>query len=116
MTDVDAFLAKNLDQRTQQFFNDVKANGELFILTDDDGCVMLTTDEEDGVPVWSSATLATLWATDEWAHCVPKAISVETWKTRWTSGLNGDMLVVMVAPVPGEDGDVIMPDEFDAKL
>ena len=92
--------------------DEIKSQEAVWILTDEDGCVMLTTDDEDGIPVWPSEALAKLWATDEWEACKPLQLSLSDWMKKWVPGMMGDALVVMVCPVPAEEGEVMMPDEF----
>lgn len=70
---------------------------------------MLTTDEEDGVPVWPDAELALLWATDDWEHCEAMELSSEEFLTKWVPGMTQDELMVIVCPVPAEEGEVITP-------
>ncbi len=112
----DEFISQSPEQRLASFFATVKEQGELFILNDDDGCVMLTSDDEEGVPVWSTASLASMWADQEWAHCEPKAISLDVWLSRWTSGLSKDFLNVIIAPMPAEESELMAPEDFADKL
>lgn len=110
------FIDMNPAQRVDTFFKTVKAQGELFILNDADGCVMLTSDDEEGVPVWPTASLANMWADQEWSQCEPKSISLEVWLERWTNGLSRDFLNVIIAPVPAEESELMMPEDFADKL
>lgn len=110
------FINFTPEQRVAAFFTTVKEQGELFILNDADGCVMLTSDDEEGVPVWPTASLANMWADQEWAHCEPKAITLDVWLARWTGGLTRDFLHVIIAPMPAEDSELMAPEEFADKL
>ncbi|QCZ93223.1 DUF2750 domain-containing protein [Salinimonas iocasae] len=102
--------------RLQETISGIKDNQKVWILKDADGCVMLSTEDEDGVPVWPDAGLALLWATEDWADCEPMAVTLEDWLKKWTPGLMQDELCIMVCPVPGEDGEVMEPDELAEKL
>ena len=110
------FLMLPQAERAAKCFEQIKAQKEVFILNDADGCVMLTSDEEDGVPVWPSAGLAQMWANEEWSDCEPKAIDLDTWLSRWSVGLARDLLCVIVAPAPGEESEVMLPEDFAEKL
>lgn len=90
----------------------IKNNQAIWILTDADGCVMLTTDDEDGIPVWPEEALAAMWATEEWEDCKPLKLSFDDWMKKWVPGMLSDSLVVMVCPLPGEEGEVMAPDDF----
>lgn len=109
-------LSANADKRLSATVASIVENEQVWILKDDDGCVMLTSDEEDGVPIWPDEALAKLWATDEWGHCEPMAISRQDWMQKWTPGLLQDGLVVMVCPVPAEEGEIIEPDVMAEKI
>ncbi len=112
----DQWLSADAASRVKKTVSTIQENQALWILTDEHGCVMLTTDEEEGVPVWPTGELAALWATDEWAHCEPLAISLKDWQSKWVSGMRQDELMVMVCPLPGEEGEVLEPDEFSEQL
>ncbi len=105
-------MEKNAFQRMEASLSAIKEDKKLFILKDEHGCVMLTTDDEDGVPVWPDAELALLWATDEWAECEAMELSTKEFLTKWVPGMSQDDLMVIVCPVPGEEGEVISPAEF----
>lgn len=105
-----------VEKRYTYLLKNVIENNRIWILTDEHGCVMLNTDDEDCVPVWPSEAFAQDWATGEWANCTPKAIELEAWHQRWTNGLEEDGVEVVVFPNPDEDGLVISPDEFDHEL
>lgn len=116
MSDLHPLLEKNAVQRMTSSLETIKTEQKLFILKDDHGCVMLTTDEEDGVPVWPDASLALLWATEDWEHCEAMEISTKDFLAKWVPGMTQDELMVIVCPVPGEDGEVITPEEFAEQL
>ncbi|MFC3912535.1 DUF2750 domain-containing protein [Pseudaeromonas sharmana] len=104
-----ALLALDADQRYDHFIQAVVAAGELWILRDAEGCMLLTADEDECIPVWPSAELAQLWAEQEWAGCQPEAISVKRWLDNWVKGMTEDGLAVAVFPLPEEIGVVEDP-------
>ena len=104
------------EQRLQYLVKEVVKHQKVWILTDDDGCVMLNSDDEDCAPVWPSEAFAQAWATGDWADCKPAAIDLKTWRTRWTYGLEGDNVAIAVFPGEDEQGLVISAQEFDYEL
>lgn len=116
MPSLNDMLSYNSERRTQAFSDIVKQAQQIWILNDNDGAVMLVTEDEDCIPVWPSEEAALLWRTAEWEHCEAIAISLEVWLARWTKGMQEDEVSVVVFPVPGEDGLVVFPDEFEAML
>lgn len=104
------------EKRYKYLVKEVIAQGEIWILNDDDGCVMLNTDDEDCVPVWPHEEFALAWATGEWDGCTAKRISLDKWYHRWTPGLIDDELEIVIFPNESEDGLVVSPDELDFEL
>ena len=94
----------------------VKEHKELWVLQDNDGCVMLTTDDEDCIPVWPSEETASLWAEDDWQDCRPLSIDLAEWLERWVPGMEDDELYVAVFPMLEDLGVVIPPHELEQRL
>ncbi|WP_413111791.1 DUF2750 domain-containing protein [Thaumasiovibrio sp. DFM-14] len=113
---IDTVIKYDAEKRYQHLIQEVVANNKIWILVDEHGCVMLNTEDEDCVPVWPHEVYAEAWATGEWDHCKPEAISLNKWRSRWTNGLLDDELALVVFPVGEEEGLVIYPDEFDFEL
>lgn len=106
----------NDEERVKYFLNEVSRQKEIWILTDEHGCVMLNTEDEDCVPVWPSQETAELWITEEWTTCKAESISLNKWYSRWTNGLMDDELAVVVFPNTNEQGIVLYPDELEDAL
>jgi hypothetical protein len=104
------------EQRLKYLVKEVLQQQQIWILTDQDGCVMLNTEDEDCAPVWPSQEFAQAWATGEWADCEPKAIDLKTWHSRWTHGLEDDYVSIAVFPSEDQEGLVISPAELDFEL
>ena len=107
--DQQALLALDADQRYDHFIQAVVAAGELWILRDAEGCMLLTADDDECIPVWPSAELAQMWAEQEWAGCQPEAISVKRWLDNWVKGMTEDGRAVAVFPLPEAIGVVEDP-------
>ncbi|BAJ00873.1 DUF2750 domain-containing protein [Shewanella violacea] len=113
--------AKDASQMTPEarydyFVEQVKTEEILWTLQDDDGCVMLTTEEEDCIPMWPSEEAAKSWAVDDWESCIPLAIPVSEWLERWVPGMQDDDLFVAVYPVQEDLGVVIPPYELEQRI
>ena len=103
-------------QRAVYFVNETVTQNQLWILTDEHGCVMLNTEDKDCVPVWPNEEFAQAWATEQWQDCRPEAISLNKWFSRWTHGLADDELAIVVFPSQDEQGLVYYPDELEHEL
>ena len=109
-------LLLDAEQRFKYLLKEASRHKQVWILTDDIGCVMLNSEEEDCVPVWPNEEFARAWATGEWQDCQAEAIPLSQWYSRWTPGLADDELSVVVFPNQQEEGIVVYPDELDFEL
>lgn len=124
MTKLDPQTIKNIaqyneEQRYNYFLKTAAKNREIWILTDNDGCMMLNTQDEDCVPVWPHQELAQQWATGEWQDSQAKSIDLDKWFNDWTPGLLDDDLCLVVFPKQEngqEEGLVVFADELDYEL
>ncbi|MCY9851317.1 DUF2750 domain-containing protein [Vibrio mediterranei] len=113
---IDEISSYDEEKRLKYSVKTMVQERQIWILTDEHGCVMLNTEDEDCVPVWPHQELAEQWATGEWGHCKAEAISLNKWHSRWTYGLEDDELAVVVFPNQNEEGVILFPDEFDFEL
>ncbi len=105
------------DQRYEYFLRKVADWEEIWSLHSKDGWVELSSnDGEECLPVWPHPDFAAAWATGDWSDCKPKAISLEVWLERWTSGLEKDNTVLAIFPVDEEEGIVLSPTELQTAL
>ncbi|GAC15049.1 DUF2750 domain-containing protein [Aliiglaciecola lipolytica] len=115
-TQLNDVIQMSPEKRHAYLLTQVTIHQKIWILTDEHGCVMLNSEDEDCVPVWPSQEFAEYWATGDWANCTPKAIALKDWFERWTGGLEGDGVNIAVFPNPDEEGIVVFPDVFDSEL
>lgn len=113
---IDSLLKLDTEQRYQHLITQVVQTQTLWLLTDETGCVMLNTDEEDCIPVWPNQEFAERWATQEWEKCQSEPIALKTWQHRWTPGLTDDNFYLVVFPDEQQQGTVIHPEDFAADL
>ncbi|MBU2897877.1 DUF2750 domain-containing protein [Vibrio hepatarius] len=104
------------DERFNYAVNEIAKHKNVWILTDEHGCVMLNTEDEDCVPIWPHQEFANQWANGDWEHCKAECISTAKWFSRWTHGLEDDELSVVVFPNHNEEGLVLFPEEFESEL
>lgn len=110
-TERNAALSLNADYRYDHFITKLVEHGELYVLTDEHGVMMLTTEDEDCIPVWPHPEYAEVWASGEWADCKPQAITLKVWMDRWISGMEEDEVCVAVFPTVDQEGIVVEPGE-----
>lgn len=104
------------EARYDYLVEQIKQHKVLWTLQDQDGCVMLTTEDEDCIPMWPTEEAAESWAVDDWKECQTLAIPYDEWHERWVPGMEDDDLFVAVFPVQDDLGVVIPPYELDQRL
>ena len=108
---------KKASERYDYFVKKVSQFEEIWSLCGDDGWVELSdSDGEICLPVWPHPDFAKAWATDDWADCSPKKISLEVWLERWTQGLEGDNTLLVVFPVGDDEGVIQTPEALHDDL
>mgnify|MGYP000309261053 CR=1 FL=1 len=116
---IDDISRQQPEQRLKYLVNQAVERKQLWILTDEHGAVMLTTEEEDCIPVWPNQEFAEMWATGDWQGFEAKAISLTDWLNKWTPGLEEDEIAIVVFPVTEDDGLVLdsyeLADEIQQK-
>lgn len=104
-------------ERYDYFLRKVADFEELWSLHSPEGWVEFSTaDGEACLPLWPHPDFAKQWAVDDWSDCTPKAIALDVWLERWTSGLERDDTVLAIFPVDEEEGLVLTPQEFHDDL
>lgn len=114
--DLEGLMRQDAQSRFNYSLKQMSQLRQIWILTDDTGCVMLNTEDEDCVPVWPHEALVQSWATGDWENCQPKSISLNLWKSRWTNGLTDDDLSIVVCPSLEGEGVIVFADEFEFQL
>lgn len=82
---------------------------EVWSLRDAEGGVLMSTEDEECMPIWPDEAFAKTWLTDDWAECEPFSISLDAWLQRWLPGMQTDEINVAVFPGADEDGLILRP-------
>ena len=91
------FGAKS-DVRYEAFLEMVHEAGSVWVLKDDEGCLIVTSDDEECLPVWPSEEAALACAIADWKGLEPLAVSMADWMEKWLPGMEKDNRVVAVFP------------------
>jgi len=117
MTDLpEDILKQPAEQRFNYLLNQAKENQQLWILADDVGAVMFSSENEDCIAVWADEATTKLWCTEDWAHCQPLAVSLDKWLSTWLPGLEEDEVSILVMPDENDEGLVIESWEMAERL
>lgn len=109
-------LSQNAEQRFHYLISAVCEYECVWVLTDEHGCMMLNSEDEDCLPVWPSEQYAQAWATGEWQQCQATAIELSIWQSKWTKGLTEDALMLVVFPNEQQEGWIIDPQYFQEAI
>lgn len=116
VAELNRITALDAEQRYEYFIQAVADLEQIWILTDDDGFVLVSAEDDRCIPVWPHAELAEQWIEGEWSNCQAQAVDVDTWLDKWTSGLESDELVIAVLPDTDGPGVVVTPAELAETL
>ena len=114
--DVKKVVALDAEQRYEYLLNAMVDLEQVWILTDDEGFVVVTAGDERCIPIWPHAEIAQLWVDGEWVNFQPTAVDLSSFLDKWISGLEGDELMVAVFPHLDEAGIVLSPTELQEAL
>lgn len=100
-------LASSDDERMAFFVTQVKQSEMVWSLSNEEGFVMVETDEGDCVMVWPDAEFAAQWAVDDWDDCEPVSVPFTEFKSNWLPSLEADNIDVAVFPNIEDEGKLI---------
>jgi hypothetical protein len=100
-------LASSDDERMAFFVKQVKQSEMVWSLSNEEGFVMVETDEGDCVMVWPDAEFAAQWAVDDWDDCEPVSVPFTEFKSNWLPSLEADNIDVAVFPNIEDEGKLI---------
>jgi hypothetical protein len=103
-------------ERLAYFVEQVKATELVWSLSNEEGFVMVETDDGDCVMVWPDAEFASQWAIEDWDDCEPVSVSLETFKTEWLPSLTADKITVAVFPNIEDEGKLSTAQELTELL
>ena len=99
-------------ERLAYFVEQAKATETVWSLSNEEGFVMVETDDGDCVMVWPDAEFASQWAIDDWQDCEPVAVSLETFKSQWLPSLAMDNITLAVFPNIEDEGNLSSAEEL----
>ena len=109
---VESAFALSADERYEFFLDLVAENNTVYTLKDDQGCLLVTSEEESCLPVWPDEALAKACAEAEWNDFEPLAISLSDWLEKWVPGMTNDGHLVAVFPNQNTESVIVPPTEL----
>lgn len=103
-------------ERLAYFLEQAKATQTIWSLSNEDGFVMVETDDGDCVMVWPDAEFASQWAVEDWDDCEPVAVELDTFTGQWLPSLMQDNITVAVFPNIEDEGKLSTAEELKTLL
>ncbi|MCB5160765.1 DUF2750 domain-containing protein [Marinomonas algarum] len=97
-------LVASDSERLAYFIEQVKHTEQVWSLSNDEGFVMVETDDGDCVMVWPDAEFASQWAIEDWDDCEAVAVPLAQFKAEWLPSLALDNITVAVFPNIEDEG------------
>lgn len=101
--DFQAIKGLPAEARHDYFVATIVRDEAVWILSSDQGMVMMSSGGEQCLPVWPHPDFAAEWATGDWRDCSPDAVDLESWLERWLPGMEADDVSVAVFPASEEE-------------
>ncbi|WP_211084997.1 DUF2750 domain-containing protein [Marinomonas profundi] len=101
-------------ERLAYFVEQAKATQLVWSLSNEEGFVMVETDDGDCVMVWPDAEFASQWAVEDWDDCDAVSVSLDTFTNEWLPSLALDNISVAVFPNIEDEGKLSTAQELTA--
>ncbi|TAA43655.1 DUF2750 domain-containing protein [Corallincola spongiicola] len=111
-----ALFGEKSETRYEAFLEMALAAEQVWVLKDDEGCLIVTSGDEECLPVWPSEDAAAACAIADWKGLEPLAVSLVDWMEKWLPGMEKDDRVVAVFPNLAGESLVVAASELYAEL
>lgn len=99
-------------ERLAYFVEQAKSTEQVWSLSNDEGFVMVETDDGDCVMVWPDADFASQWAIEDWDDCEPVSVPLAQFKAEWLPSLALDNITLAVFPNIEDEGKLSTAQEI----
>ncbi|GAA5213381.1 DUF2750 domain-containing protein [Corallincola platygyrae] len=113
---VSKLFGEKSEVRYEAFLEQALAESQVWVLRDDEGCLIVNAGNEECLPVWPTEDAAKACAISDWKGLVPLSISLADWVEKWLPGMEKDDRVVAVFPNLAGESLVVAPSELLAEL
>ncbi|TBR38252.1 DUF2750 domain-containing protein [Marinomonas agarivorans] len=107
MDDRIQLLASADEERLAYFLQQVKTTNLVWSLKNEEGFVMVETEDGDCVMLWPDEIFASQWATDEWSDCEATAVPFTEFVTIWLPSLQQDEIDLAIFPNIEDEGKML---------
>lgn len=113
---VDAFFRLQSNARYDEFVKHCKKSQDVWVLQDDQGCLIVELGNEKVLPIWNDASLAEKWKGKEHDGFSSSVITYDNFASKWLPGMTRDGFKLGIAPNLAGEGIVVSTEEFSRDI
>lgn len=111
-----ALLASGDEERLTYFTEQAKQHGQIWTLSNEEGFVMVETDDGDCVMVWPDEEFAAQWAVEDWDDCEASVVTLDVFLQQWLPSLEKDNISIAVFPNIEDEGALLAAAQLRDRL
>jgi len=114
--EIEAFFRLTTNTRYDAIVKHCKQKRALWVLQDNEGCIIIDLGQDKVLPIWHDEELAKIWRGSEYPQAEALHISFQDFSTKWLSGMTKDGFSLGIAPNLAGESIVISAEEFAADI
>ncbi|WP_199611165.1 DUF2750 domain-containing protein [Flocculibacter collagenilyticus] len=114
LTDKQVEVINNMSDETRYEYivSQAKQHQKIWTLSDEKGCLLINTGEEQCLAIFSHKQLATTWAAIDHPECTPLEIELSAFLNAWVVGMENDGFQLAIQPNVAGESLIATPSEF----
>ncbi len=109
---IETFFRLQSNARYDAVVAHCKKEQDIWMLQDDQGCLIIDLGNEKVLPIWNDSALAEQWKGKEYAGFSASVISYADFSSKWLPGMVKDGFKLGIAPNLAGEGIVVATAEF----
>ncbi|MCZ2720715.1 DUF2750 domain-containing protein [Marinomonas sp. 15G1-11] len=109
---VETFFRLQSNTRYDEVVNHCKKKQDVWVLQDDQGCLIIELGSEKVLPIWNDSSLAEQWKGKEYEGFSASVIAFADFSSKWLPGMVRDGFKLGIAPNLAGEGIVVATAEF----
>ncbi len=96
------------EDRFEYFLQHLKDYPFFYGLFGKNGWIMVQSDDELCLPIWSHQDFVVAWERDDFPECLPKRIELQEFAEMWVPGLEKNNTLLLIFPCGDEEEGIVM--------
>ena len=109
---IETFFRLQTNSRYDAIMTHCKQQKDLWVLHDEDGCILVDLGKDKVLPIWHDQELANQWRGNEYETSQALHIKFTDFVEKWLPGMAKDGFNLGIAPNLAGEGIVVSPEEF----